>query len=122
MHGTYPNKRQATQPSICSEPTYPTRSTRFHFTPVNGGSQRHPSKYYVFKVLVFGSASAPTIWGRYAAFAGRSTSAICGNLGIRMQMYVDDPVFVATGSLSQAVRGLIVALLWFSILGLPLAW
>ena len=39
-----------------------------------------------------------------------------------MQMYVDDPVFIAQGTLSHAARGLTVALLWLNILGLPLAW
>ena len=39
-----------------------------------------------------------------------------------MQMYVDDPVFIASGTLAQAAHGFTVALLWFSILGLPLAW
>ncbi len=102
-------------------------SDAFHQVPLHPSEWRFTAasfqgKYYVFKVLVFGSASAPTIWGRYAAFAGRSTSAICNRLGIRMQMYVDDPVFVATGSLAQAVKGITVALLWFCILGLPLAW
>ena len=33
-------------------------------------------KCYVFKVLVFGSSSAPTVWGKYAAFLGRSTAAV----------------------------------------------
>ncbi len=99
----------------------------FHQVPLHPSEWRFTAasfkgKYYVFKVLVFGSASAPTIWGRYAAFAGRSTSAICGHMGIRMQMYVDDPVFIASGSLAQATQGITVALLWFSILGLPLVW
>ncbi len=59
-------------------------------------------KHYAFKVLVFGPASAPIIWGWFAAFAGQSTSAICNHLGIRMQMYVDDPVFIASGTFEQA--------------------
>ena len=33
-------------------------------------------KYYLCKVLVFGSSSAPAVWGRYAAFLGRSTAAV----------------------------------------------
>ena len=101
-------------------------SDAFHQVPLHPDEWRFTAaafqgKFYVFKVLVFGSASAPTVWGRFAAFAGRSTSAIVNNLGIRMQMYVDDPVFLATGTLSQAAKGLTVALLWLNILGLPLA-
>ena len=32
--------------------------------------------FYVFRVLVFGSGRAPTVWGRHGAFLGRSTAAI----------------------------------------------
>ncbi len=102
-------------------------SDAFHQVPLHPDEWRFTAaafqgKFYVFKVLVFGSASAPTVWGRFAAFAGRSTSAIVNRLGIRMQMYVDDPVFVAAGTIQQATRGITTALLWLSILGLPLAW
>ena len=101
-------------------------SDAFHQVPLHPDEWRFTAaafqdKFYVFKE-VFGSASAPTVWGRFAAFAGRSTSAIVNTLGIRMQMYVDDPVFLATGTLPQAAKGLTVALLWLNILGLPLAW
>ena len=36
-------------------------------------------KFIVFDSLVFGSGSSPTIWGRYAAFLGRSLSALFSN-------------------------------------------
>ena len=32
--------------------------------------------YVVYKVLVIGSRSSPTIWGRFAAFMGRTMSAV----------------------------------------------
>ena len=32
--------------------------------------------FYYFRVLVFGAASAPTVWGRFAAWLGRSTAAL----------------------------------------------
>ena len=64
----------------------------------------------VFDTLVFGAASAPTIWGRYAAFLGRTISAIQPQTGC--QIYVDDPIFTLTGPLHQAARQLAVILLW----------
>jgi hypothetical protein len=102
-------------------------SDAFHQVPLHPDEWRFTAaafqgKFFVFKVLVFGSASAPTVWGRFAAFAGRSTSAIVNKLGVRMQMYVDDPVFVASGTIQQATIGITTALLWLNILGLPLAW
>ena len=102
-------------------------SDAFHQVPLRPDEWRFTAAsfqgvFYVFKVLVFGSASAPTVWGRFASFAGRSTSAICSHMGIRMQMYVDDPVFMAVGPMPAASRAITVALLWFNILGLPLAW
>lgn len=71
----------------------------------------------IFDVLVFGSGSSPTIWGRYAAWLGRSTAAISPSSGI--QIYVDDPSVVLEGSKSDATRELTNILLWFSITGFP---
>jgi hypothetical protein len=88
---------------------------RFTVAAING-------KCYTFQVLAFGSASAPTVWGRFAAFVGRSTAAITQNLGVRLQMYVGDPLFITVGARKDSVDGLTVSLQWLSILGLPLAW
>jgi hypothetical protein len=72
--------------------------------------------------LVFGSASAPTVWGRFAAFAARSVAAICNTLGVRLELYVDDPLFVARGPATLAAPRIALATLWLAILGFPLAW
>ena len=72
----------------------------------------------VFDTLVFGAASAPTIWGRYAAFLGRTISAIQPQTGC--QIYVDDPIFTLTGPLHQAARQLAVILLWMAVAGYPI--
>ena len=77
---------------------------------------------YLFYVLVFGSTSAPTVWGRYAAWLGRCTTAICGADSFRMLMYVDDPVYAAAGTDSEIVTNLSVAVLRVAIVGFPLAW
>ncbi|CAE7312378.1 unnamed protein product [Symbiodinium sp. CCMP2592] len=42
----------------------------------------------LFNTLVFGSASSPTVWGRFAAWLGRSTAAVADT---DPQCYVDDP-------------------------------
>ena len=98
----------------------------FHQVPVHRSEWRYQVTYldgrwYVFKVLVFGAASAPTIWGRVAALAARSLAAILPQRHIRHQIYVDDPFFVAQGPPPQAARLFAVALLWFLVLGLPIA-
>lgn len=71
----------------------------------------------VFDTLVFGSRSSPTLWGRYAAWLGRSSSAISPTTGL--QIYVDDPAMVLTGSKEAATRELTNLLLWFGITGFP---
>ena len=50
-------------------------SDAFHQVPLNPAERRFTlasvgDRVYEFKVLVFGSGSAPTVWGRYAAFLG----------------------------------------------------
>ena len=77
---------------------------------------------FVFKVLVFGSVSAPTVWGRYAAWLGRSTCALLFGERLRMHIYVDDPIYVVGGSGPVVRRLLTTALLWAAIVGFPIAW
>ena len=79
-------------------------------------------KFYVFRVLVFGSGSAPTVWGRYAAWLGRSTCAVLNRFPFRMQMYVDDPVYSASGQQPEARLTIASALLWAACAGFPFAW
>ena len=75
--------------------------------------------FYVFRVLVFGSGSVPTVWGRYGAFLGRSTAAILGPDPVRLQVYVDDPIYAAAGQPREAARCLVVALLWARVAVFP---
>ena len=102
-------------------------SDAFHQVPLDPREWQYTAaafrgRVYIFKVLVFGSVSAPTVWGRYAAWLGRSTSAILRDRKFRMHIYVDDPVFVASGSLGEAVQTFTLALLWAGVAGFPLAW
>ena len=71
----------------------------------------------VFDTLVFGSGSSPTLWGRYMAWLGRSSSAISPTTGL--QIYVDDPAMVLTGWKEAAIRELTNLLLWFRLAGSP---
>ena len=81
------------------------------------------NKLICFEVLVFGAKSSPTVWGRYAAFYGRSSAAILGNFKkAGLQVYVDDPALALVGSWEGRVRLLSRALLWAAVLGFPIAW
>ena len=43
----------------------------------------------IFDTLVFGAASSPTVWGRFAAFLARTIVAV--EPEVTCQLYVDDP-------------------------------
>ena len=76
------------------------------------------TKVLVYDVLVFGSVSSPTLWGRFAALLGRSLAAI--NPKVKLQIYVDDPILVYDESDPQHRIHLGVALLWAAIAGFPI--
>jgi hypothetical protein len=76
----------------------------------------------VFTCLLFGAGSSPGIWGRYAAWIGRSTAACFSDTELRMQVFVDDPLAIARGSLSDRTLRFTMALLWICIAGFPLSW
>ena len=64
----------------------------------------------IFDTLVFGAGSSPTLWGRYAAWLGRSCASIMPRASA--QIYVDDPAFVLAGTLETASEDLTTLLLW----------
>ena len=102
-------------------------SNAFHIIPLARHEWRFTiaailGKYYVFKVLVFGSSSAPTVWGRYAAFLGRTTASIVDRSHVRVEIFVDDPLYIARGSQSRIASELTLAVGWAVALGYPLAW
>ena len=78
-------------------------------------------KYYCFKCVVFGAASAPITWARYAAFLGRSTAAVTDPSRLRQEIYVDDPAFVVAGPEEEAAQEVAIALFWATLLGFLLA-
>ena len=71
----------------------------------------------VYDVLVFGSVSSPTIWGRFASWFTRSAIAI--NPKVKLQTYVDDPIMVFDKDDPQYERLLGITLLWAAIAGFP---
>jgi hypothetical protein len=102
-------------------------SDAFHQVPLHPSERRFTlaavgNYVYEFQVLVFGSGSAPTIWGRYAAFLGRTVMAVVGPDRFRAEIYVDDPIFAAAGTPGEINRRLTMALLWTAILGFPVSW
>ncbi len=83
---------------------------------------RFLDKLDVFNVLVCGSASAPTVWGRYAAWLGRTTMAIPAPRALRMHPFVDGPLYITRGDEDTKILALSRALLWAVVAGFPLAW
>ncbi|CAK9106255.1 Uncharacterized protein SCF082_LOCUS49493 [Durusdinium trenchii] len=71
----------------------------------------------IFDTLVFGAGSSPTLWGRYAAWLGRSCASIMPRAST--QIYVDDPTFVLAGTLETASEDLTTLLLWINVVGFP---
>ena len=82
----------------------------------------------VWRVLGFGGHSNPLVYSRVASFAIRSAQALLEadpslQLGkARCQLYVDDPAVVIAGSLQERARTFDLLLLWWQVLGIPLAW
>ena len=81
--------------------------------PMNGNH-----KIVVYDVLVCGSVSSPTLWGRYAAWLGRTLAAVCPE--VACQVYVDDPIFVFDRRDPRHVGRLGKVLLWIAVTGFPL--
>jgi hypothetical protein len=102
-------------------------SDAFHNVPVRREEQvfntcKAGGFLWCFTVLVFGSATSPAIWGRVAAFLGRALTSAFDESELRAQIYVDDPIITTWGSGAERRQLLTLALLWLSILGIPLAW
>ena len=95
---------------------------------VHPDEQRHQviagfdGAYYIMKSVAFGGAGSPLIWGRAAAFLGRSGQALFCPSEARLEIYVDDPVVVLRGSPVQRTRNFTILLLWWLALGPDLSW
>jgi hypothetical protein len=74
--------------------------------------------HIIYNVLVFGSKSSPTIWGRYAAFLGRVLACVVPEN--KTQVYVDDPIWVIPAEGEAAEELLTLAILTTLVFGFPL--
>ena len=96
------------------------RDRRFTAAAVPGSRNRRGKKRHriiLTNTLVFGSASSPTVWGRAAAWLGRSSAAVST---ADLQCYVDDPVYVLDGpGIHPAANDLALVLLWTAVSGFP---
>ena len=98
----------------------------FHNIPTNQAEWRYccavvNEGYYVFRCLPMGLMSSVPLWGRYAAWLGRTTQAVLGSQG-RIEVYVDDPIVCATGTPDTRAALFTKACLWIGVCGFPLAW
>lgn len=96
----------------------PVSKDRFALTAAKPSKEDGSMEVIVFDTLVFGAASSPTIWGRFAAFLGRTIAAIEPRVGC--QIYVDDPILTLPGNLLEATDQLATVLLWTAIIGYPI--
>ena len=84
---------------------------------------RHPVSGFVgYRTVLCGGSGCPLLWGRAAAFLGRSGQAMIGEGELRTKSYVDDPATVVAGTLLVARRRAAVLLWWWLSLGLIVSW
>ena len=84
-------------------------------------------KFIVWRVLGFGGRPNPLLGARAVSLAMRSAQclgdAMCEETGMfKSQLYVDDPAITVAGSPTTGPKTRDVVLLWWLVLGLPLAW
>ena len=78
--------------------------------------------FFVYKTVLFGIKTGPLVWGRMAALIARSTQSLFHISRCRLQIFVDDPLIVARGTVEQLNSIFNVILLWWLTLGLKVAW
>ena len=100
----------------------------FHSMGVHVDERRHQvvagmkGDFRVYESVVFGGGGSPLVWGRGAAFLGRSGQSLFDPTEMAMEIFVDDPWTVWSGSRSTRRRNMVALLLWWIIIGLDLAW
>ena len=76
-----------------------------------------------YETVLFGGGASPGVWGRGAAYLGRSGQSLFDEKELRVEVFVDDPAIVARGSSeTECSRRMTVLLLWWMVLGLRLSW
>ena len=94
------------------------------------GEPTHGS-FIVWQVLGFGGRSYPLLYARVASWLARATQAMLHPSSwsrkvswgpAAVQLYVDDPAVVVSGSDAQRSISIDLAILWWLVLGVPLSW
>ncbi|CAK0809933.1 unnamed protein product, partial [Prorocentrum cordatum] len=75
-----------------------------------------------YETILFGGGGSPLVWGRTAAFLGRSGQALFSRQEARIQVYVDDPWTAWLGNSAQRARNKVILLLWWLTVGPPVSW
>ena len=75
-----------------------------------------------YRTVLCGGAGCPLLWGRAAAFLGRSGQSLFCEREFRTQIYVDDPATIVRGSLTKARECAALLLWWWFVLGLRISW
>ena len=84
---------------------------------------RHPVRGFVgYRTVLCGGSGCPLLWGRAAAFLGRSGQGMFDEKELRTQTYVDDPATVVLGTPVAARRRAAILLWWWSARGLQISW
>ena len=85
-------------------------------------SQGRP-RYYVMRVVVFGVAPGPLLWGRLAAAAMRISQAVVKNFEGEVNTFVDDPLVISMAcSQREHTATFVRYLATWRVLGLEVAW
>ena len=79
-------------------------------------------QYIGYETVLFGGAGSPGVWGRAAAFLGRSGQSLFSAEEARIQVYVDDPWTIWKGGDEERAKNLGLLLLWWRVLGPPISW
>ena len=77
---------------------------------------------FSYRTVLFGVGSGPLVWCRVAAWVMRSTQAWLTHDRAHTNCFVDDPIIPSKGTSSQRRKLAMGVLLWWSSLGLKLAY
>ena len=84
--------------------------------------------FVVWNVLGFGGKPNPLVFARVASVAMRSGQALfstsyrADGARLRGQLFVDDPAITVVGTPEENDKALDVLILWWLVLGFPMAW
>ena len=79
-------------------------------------------EYVGYETVLFGGGGSPGVWGRAAAFLGRSGQALFSTGETRIQVYVDDPCTVWRGTPAVRSWNKVILLLWWLVVGPAISW